>query len=1286
MLLSKTRIKSVALGVALVAFFQNSVFAVAREVNSLAQWGTFRVSQAHVNSGSSVVHIQDVHMNLEAQRNIAAAVSHLAKGDADLIALEGAFGPLDFKQFSTYPFPASVKDVAGNMLEKALIPGAVFAALTDKNLPAVVGVDDERLYRENVDAYKRASFWMTKNARRVEKLEAALVLKKRDAFNPELLVYDRLVRGYRSKNVAFVDYVSALRARLSDDEAAAFPQTSKVVRAIGLESIIDLKAIREATSFEAYVRYFSMVQEIDGARFYDELAALERHLYRKLAATDADRKLIAAARRLDLVGKLVRFEMSPSEWEEYSAGRSDVERALIERTQDFEAFYESAKARDNAMAANLLSAMAERKASKAVLVTGGFHSHGMGALLDKAGVARRVFVPRITRLDGLRGSEYLSAFDRNKSPLELLFPSPRISVSQIGWKDSLQVQAMAAVIAAETRAGRRATVFAWFWPLIARYAALFFELLQHRFFAAIALVLLLPTVALAGNQIGFGGEYSILKLSLGIGLFFSTALVCVGIALWLSLFSSPSETPLFPSRFVPGLYWEPSLKIDEREFNHADVVRQLAAPERIVERKSQSATDFSKSLLKKAEEMKVILQLIEPLRGFDGPGSALDLRDYGRLKPKTKRLADVPSTITMATNNLCQIRIERIPEEERHVQDDDRLVQVEYVSTKRNGRHKVFFDDGVEVVTKENRELNSGKKIGMTVNGYEDMVGYIFINLFGLGGGIRIIDETDVPGGMESSSITVKALVEAAALLSGTKLSKADIWWLTTCLENGVFGGVTGGQGPISADLGGIYQNFWFTNGDRTVFSTELIPQAEWEAIEEHMMLAQAGVEERRDLPKIKRPGALINKMWLALLKNRDPKALPLFDEMIPLASKYAHALKKKDFETVIGTVNRLVEIRDALLRRWMSLMLDARARKTWQSDSLWWRRVPTYAQDFAKNAMHLENTDYVPIHQLLAFGLSRKELLETSLYTLFPIRDFLTEAYKWGLGAMPAGAGGLGSMIGVFSKEGRDNLESFAHFADLPHVNNVEDMRERHHLTVKIFGPMQIRGFDKIGVTLPEGPKKRFYDQEKGDIINDLEMNTRKESVSRFSERGGRWLFLIPFYQRAAEALLLKGYIAAGIVVSKVILPVAIESGIFVIGGSYLTASLLGAPVGFSSSFGMLIVSFTMLWLFIDRTGGRSAKNDDSFLIAATTIIIYMAGFGFADRAFALPFTLAAALLPHLFVNTARALQEISFHPVSLFQTPADPVKIPRAAFAGPASLWSDAPFSERRKPNEEA
>src|SRR5207253_1663121 len=87
----------------------------------------------------------------------------------------------------------------------------------------------------------------------------------------------------------------------------------------------------------------------------------------------------------------------------------------------FEAFYQEADARDQAMSANLLRAMEDHKAKVAVLVTGGFHSQGMDAFFHQQGVTNVTFVPKISKVETENSSAYLSVFTQEKTPLEKLF-------------------------------------------------------------------------------------------------------------------------------------------------------------------------------------------------------------------------------------------------------------------------------------------------------------------------------------------------------------------------------------------------------------------------------------------------------------------------------------------------------------------------------------------------------------------------------------------------------------------------------------------------------------------------------------------------------------------------------------------------------------------------------------------------------------------------------------------------------------------------------------------------
>jgi hypothetical protein len=98
-------------------------------------------------------------LNDDAQRNIAAAIKTLIEsGQADLIAVEGGFGPVDFGTLRDTQNPKISDEVGRFLLEQKKISGPFFAALTaaapaGHPLPAVVGIDDRDAYARNVRAY-----------------------------------------------------------------------------------------------------------------------------------------------------------------------------------------------------------------------------------------------------------------------------------------------------------------------------------------------------------------------------------------------------------------------------------------------------------------------------------------------------------------------------------------------------------------------------------------------------------------------------------------------------------------------------------------------------------------------------------------------------------------------------------------------------------------------------------------------------------------------------------------------------------------------------------------------------------------------------------------------------------------------------------------------------------------------------------------------------------------------------------------------------------------------------
>jgi hypothetical protein len=161
-----------------------------------AHLGTFR-SSALSHAQNTVLLIQDVHLNGEAQANIAGAVTALLEsGEVALVGLEGAEGPLGLERLAAAPDPHSLSLAADFLLEKNLISGGARAALAPDVAEKVIGLDDATLHGKNADAYRRAAPVAATVQRKISDARAQFARQK-TAFNPRLRAFDRAVQEHR---------------------------------------------------------------------------------------------------------------------------------------------------------------------------------------------------------------------------------------------------------------------------------------------------------------------------------------------------------------------------------------------------------------------------------------------------------------------------------------------------------------------------------------------------------------------------------------------------------------------------------------------------------------------------------------------------------------------------------------------------------------------------------------------------------------------------------------------------------------------------------------------------------------------------------------------------------------------------------------------------------------------------------------------------------------------------------------------------------------------------------
>jgi len=421
-----------------------------------------------------VVHIQDIHRNLEAQKNIAATIERLSEdGEADLIALEGAFQPVNLSAYRAFPDVKARKQTADQLLEDLFISGPIDAALKTTKAPAVVGIDDERLYRKNVLAVRQAGPLKSQEAAKLEAEGTALAALKAKAFPVALSQLDTAVEGYEQGIVPLGRYVEALAStgasqprsvkaylvalrmeagldlvRIDQDRAKLISQLSVRLDAASLAALLEKATayrggrlgpssfysflrhlcaankvpIEKFPALAYYLDYVSAVQEVNTEHLFADLGSFRKSAYNALRPDQIAKKLIEKTESWRLRSKLAQFSLTSEEWASWSNP--------VNAASPFEAFYRCAAERDRLMSRNLISEIDRLHAHSTVVVTGGFHAAGIDQALNRAGFIVLPFVPKITRVDLKESSAYLGVFSQEKMPLDRIFEGKKLFLAE----------------------------------------------------------------------------------------------------------------------------------------------------------------------------------------------------------------------------------------------------------------------------------------------------------------------------------------------------------------------------------------------------------------------------------------------------------------------------------------------------------------------------------------------------------------------------------------------------------------------------------------------------------------------------------------------------------------------------------------------------------------------------------------------------------------------------------------------------------------------------------------
>ncbi len=435
----------------------------------------------HHPAGPPIVLIQDVHLNTEAQSNIAVLLQALLERvSIGLIGVEGSFQPFDFRPFRKYSNKHVTELAARSFLDQNLLAAPSFVGITSAvEPPLFLGVDDKQHYDANLQALYAARDSQKRTMAQLRIAVDALEKNKKNIFSAKLYEFDRLRDAYHKGNVGLSAYlerlthespgtefdvdvqrflaarslekkldfdkieverravVEQLLQKLNERETSNLISQSLAYKTGALRFGMYYEALRRwcaaknidlrrTPNFETYIRYVLLADGINANRLFSAIKKLETQTIERLCTSTSERQLGLASQHLMLTEKLLNFSLTPEEWEEYER-ELPTTNARSAALSPFERFYIEADIRSAKMVNNLL-ARPTRAPMALALVVGGFHSSRVAALLRRRNIPYVIVSPKLTKIDMASGTAYLSVFARDRTPLDRLFAGEKLFV------------------------------------------------------------------------------------------------------------------------------------------------------------------------------------------------------------------------------------------------------------------------------------------------------------------------------------------------------------------------------------------------------------------------------------------------------------------------------------------------------------------------------------------------------------------------------------------------------------------------------------------------------------------------------------------------------------------------------------------------------------------------------------------------------------------------------------------------------------------------------------------
>jgi len=333
-----------------------------------------------------IIEIQDAHGIFEAQKHIQELIRYFQdEFNVNVIGLEGATGRIPSAFFRSLPNEEVKEAVVMDFMKRGELSGGEAAMILNPKQGIFYGIEDKKLYFENLDAYLDAMRVKDSILDSLNTLKAKLDSIRGKIYSQELIRIDNQYRRYKDETLSLLDYAEILEGEASTlgiDTEKTYPALHTLfvaqdkemdmrkpdMQKAGGRFIRDIKKIIENTlpadeirefnsklqeyntgqidqvAFVQYLHgkaqqhkipleryediydYFAYrenLQKTEGEKLFREVEALTKAVKRQYFRTKDERELDDLYDRLDVIEKLARLEALHEDLDLYESNRRE---------------------------------------------------------------------------------------------------------------------------------------------------------------------------------------------------------------------------------------------------------------------------------------------------------------------------------------------------------------------------------------------------------------------------------------------------------------------------------------------------------------------------------------------------------------------------------------------------------------------------------------------------------------------------------------------------------------------------------------------------------------------------------------------------------------------------------------------------------------------------------------------------------------------------------------------------------------------------------------------------